>query len=150
MTGFLSLLKLAEQRAEAALRAWQRLDAECADATDKLIALERHCASYRGRLDGGLSEGASSGSIVAQLCFIKQIEAVARRQHSELSELKTARTRQWQQLLVLRREQRVYETLVERAAARAVAQARRRDQTKIDELVQRAASRSMRDRQQRG
>jgi flagellar export protein FliJ len=153
VTGFLSLLKLAEQRAETALRLWQRLDAQCADATDKLIALERHSATYRGRLDGGLSYGASSGSIAAQLCFIQQIEAVALRQRSELSELEAARARQWQELLLCRRERRIYEILGERAAARAAAQTRRRGQKHIDELAQRAASRppprSLREGQQR-
>jgi flagellar export protein FliJ len=152
VTGFLILLKLAEQRAEAALLLWQRLNAQCADATDKLIALERHSATYRDRLDGGLSDGASSDSIVAQLCFIQQIEAVALRQRSELSELEAARARQWQELLLLRRERRIYEILGERAAARAAAQTRRRGQKHIDELAQRAASASplsVREGQQR-
>ena len=141
MTGFLSLLKLAERRAEAALRLWQRLNAQCADATDKLIALERHSATYRDRLDGGLSCGVSSASIATQLSFIQQIEAVAVGQRSELCELEAARARQWQELLLLRREQRIYEILGERAAARAAWQTRRRGQKHIDELAQRTAPR---------
>jgi flagellar export protein FliJ len=154
MTGFVRLRRLAEERAEEALRAWQRLDAQCAGATAKLDALERHRAAYQDRLDGGLAQGAASGLVAAQFAFIGQIEAVALRQHGELTELEAARARQWQELLSVRRERRIYEILGERAAADAAAQARRRGETRSDEVVQRAAARppalSLRDARLRG
>jgi flagellar export protein FliJ len=140
VSGFASLLKLAERRAEAALLLWQRLNAQYADAKDKLSALERHGVTYRDRLDAGLQQGAAAGSVTGHLGFIGQIEAVAAQQQGELGQIEAARAQHWQELLSLRREKRMYEILGERVAARAAVQARHRQQTALDEWARRAAS----------
>ena len=120
---------------------WQRLNAQYADARDRLSALERHGVAYRDRLDAGLRQGGAAGSVAGHLGFIGQIDAVAAQQQGELGQIEAACARQWQELLSVRREKRMYEVLGERAAVRAAEQARRRRQTAIDEWAQRAATR---------
>jgi flagellar biosynthesis chaperone FliJ len=71
------------------------------------------------------------------LSFIGQIEEVVSRQQNEVGRLEAACTRQWQELVELRREKRVYEIVHERATERELATTLRRSQNEIDDLLQR-------------
>jgi len=71
------------------------------------------------------------------LGFIDQIEEVVLRQQAEVGRLEAACTRQWQELVEVRREKRVYEIVHERAVERELATLLRRSQAEIDDLLQR-------------
>jgi flagellar export protein FliJ len=142
VSGFANLLRLARHRAEAALVAWQRADGQCADAKAKLAALERHAEAYRNRLKARLQQGVPAAVVAAELGFIGQIATVAARQRVELGQLEAASAHHWQELVSVRRVQRMYQLLSERAAARATETARLRQQRAADEAMQRAQSRS--------
>jgi flagellar export protein FliJ len=139
MKGLASLIKLAERRTEQAVLAWQRLRAQCDDAKQKLLLLQKHREGYRDLMRTGLQQGMRAASSTAHIDFIGQIEAVAVRQGSELGQLEQACARQWEELMSARRDQRMYEILQERAAARDAATASRRRQAESDEAVMRAA-----------
>jgi flagellar biosynthesis chaperone FliJ len=74
---------------------------------------------------------------MAYLSFIGQIEEVVHRQESEVGRLEAACTRQWQELVEIRREKRVYEIVQERATERELATMLRRSQAELDDLLQR-------------
>jgi flagellar export protein FliJ len=152
VAGFANVLKLARHRAEAALVAWQRADGQCADAKAKLAALERHAEAYREGLAARLQQGAAAAAVADELGFIGQIAAVVSRQRIELGQLETASAHHWQELVAVRREQRMYQLLSERAAARVAEAARLRRQRAIDEALQLAQSHSpaVLDRRQKG
>jgi len=139
MAGLATLIKFAERRAEGALIGWQRLQAQCDEAKQKLFLLKKHGEGYRDLMRAGLQRGMSSTSMMTHIGFIGQIEAVAVRQESELGSLEAACARQWHELVDARREKRIYEILNERAAIRDAETASRRQQAEIDELLQRAA-----------
>jgi flagellar export protein FliJ len=139
MKGLVSLIKLAERRTEQAVLAWQRLRAQCDDAKQKLALLQKHAEGYRDLMRTGLRQGMRAASSTAHIDFIHQIDAVAVRQGSELGQLEQACARQWEELVSARRDQRMYEILQERAAARDAATASRHQQVESDEAVMRAA-----------
>jgi flagellar export protein FliJ len=140
MKGLASLIKLAERRTEQAVLAWQQLRAQCDDAKQKLLLLQQHGEGYRDLMQAGLQQGMRAASSTAHIDFIHQIEAVVVRQGTELGQLEQACARQWQELVSARRDQRMYEILHERAAARDAATAYRRQQAESDEaMMQRAA-----------
>lgn len=144
MSGLTSLVKFAERRTEDASAAWQRLRAQCDEARHKLVLLTRHAENYRDRMRAGLHRGMPAGSTISHIGFIGQIEVVVARQQSELASLEQVCARQWQALIDARRDQRMYEILSERAAARDAQTASRRRQADTDELLQRAATRPRR------
>jgi flagellar export protein FliJ len=139
MSGLATLIKVAERRTEEALLAWQRLRAQCDDARQKLLLLQKHGEGYRDLMRAGLRLSLPSAAIMAHIGFIEQIEVVVARQSGEIGNLEEACSRQWQRLVQFRREKRIYEILGERIAARDAATAARHRQAEIDELLQRAA-----------
>jgi flagellar export protein FliJ len=139
MSGLALLLELAGRRADDAVAAWQRLDAQCADARHKLALLEQHRDAYRRLTDSGLRDGMPAGAIAARIGFIGQIEAVLGRQAQELERLEAACAHHWQALVDARRDRRGYEILTERVAARAAAAAARRIGRETDDALSRAA-----------
>lgn len=139
MKGLASLIKLAERRTEQAVLAWQRLHAQCDDAKQKMLLLQKHGDGYRDLMRTDLQQGMQAASSTAHIDFIHQIEAVSVRQGTELGQLEQACARQWQELVSARRDQRMYEILQERAATRDAATASQRQQAESDEAVMRAA-----------
>ena len=139
MKALTTLINLAERRSDEALLAWQRLDAQCEDARHRLDLLQRHGEEYRDLMRASLQRGMPATSIAACIGFIGQIEAVASHQQSELGQLEEARARQWQELVKLRRERRMFEILSERAAAKDAAITVQRQRREIDEALLRAA-----------
>ncbi len=137
MAALHSLISVTGQRGDVAAAAWQRLKAQCDDALVKLSLLKRHVDRYREMLNTGLGEGMPALSTMAYLGFIGQIEQVVLRQESEVGRLEAACTRQWEELIEIRREKRTYEIVSEKAAEREMASALRRSQTEIDDLLQR-------------
>jgi flagellar export protein FliJ len=131
------LISLAGTKSDSALATWQSLKTQCDDALLKLSLLQEHCKSYRTQLSASLGNGMPALSTMAYLSFIGQIEEVVHRQQSEVGRLEAACTRQWQQLVELRREKRIYEIVHERAVERELATTLRRSQNEIDELLQR-------------
>ena len=61
------------------------------------------------------------------------------RQESEVGRLEAACTQQWQELVEVRRQKRIYEIVHERATSRELASALRRSQAEIDDLLQRVS-----------
>jgi len=131
------LISVTGQRSDSALATWQSLKAQCDDALLKLSLLKEHCERYRSQLSASLGNGMPAVSTMAYLSFIGQIEEVVHRQQSEVGRLEAACTRQWQELVELRREKRVYEIVHERAVERELATTLRRSQSEIDDLLQR-------------
>jgi flagellar export protein FliJ len=142
MSGFAILVKLAEHRADEAVAAWQRLTAQCDDARDKLVLLQRHRETYRELTQAGLRHGMPAGAILAYVGFIGQIETVVVRQSNELGELEAACVRQWQAVVDSRRDKRRYEILAERVNARDAAAAAQRTRVETEEALARAAAAS--------
>jgi flagellar export protein FliJ len=140
VSGLATLLKLAERRADEAIVAWQRLNAKCDDARQKLVLLQQHRDAYRARTHTGLQQGMPAGALVAHVGFIGQIEAVVVRQTSEIGQLEEACARQWQTVVDARRDKRRYEILAERAAAREAATAAQRTRLETEEALLRAAA----------
>jgi len=138
MAGLPKLISLAERKSDNALLAWQRLKAQCDDALAKLALLREHCQRYHRLLRDRLDAGMPAVSTTAYLGFIEQIEEVVQRQQNEVGRLETACAAQWQELMTLRREKRVYEIVHERAVERELAAALRRSQAEIDDTLQRA------------
>jgi flagellar export protein FliJ len=132
------LVRFAEDRANRALIAWQRLRAQCDETKQKLRMLGQHGEHYGDQMRADLQQGSSGTSVQAHIGFIAQIEAVRFRQESEISNLEEACRRLWQELLEARREKRMYEILSERAQMRNAQAVYRRQQAEIDELLQRA------------
>jgi flagellar export protein FliJ len=139
MSGPAALIKLAERRADEAVLAWQRLDAQCHDARDRLALLQQHREAYRQLTQASLQHGMPAGSIVAHVGFIEQIEAVVVHHTNELGRLEAACARQWQAVVDARRDKRRYEILAERIAARDSAAASRRTRAETEEELLRAA-----------
>lgn len=137
MAGLHKLISHAEDRSDGALATWQRLKAQCDDALKKLSLLKQHRERYRDLLNASLGQGMPALSTMAYLGFIGQIDQVVTRQESEVGRLEAACTRQWQELVEIRREKRVYEIVHERTMSRELANALRRSQAEIDELLQR-------------
>jgi flagellar export protein FliJ len=140
MSGLATLVKLAERRADEAVAAWQRLNAQCDDAKHKLVLLQQHREAYRELTHTGLQHGMPAGSIVAHVGFIGQIETVVVRQTNEIGQLEAACVRQWQAVVDSRRDKRRYEILTERAAARDAATASQRTRMETEEALSRAAA----------
>jgi flagellar export protein FliJ len=137
MAALNKLISVTGRKSETALATWQSLKAQCDEALMKLSVLKEHCERYRSMLSAGLGEGMPAMSTMAYLSFIGQIEEVVHRQQSEVGRLEAACTRQWQELVEIRREKRTYEIVSERAAERELATALRRSQAEIDDLLQR-------------
>jgi flagellar export protein FliJ len=142
MSGLDTLIKLAVRRADAAVAAWQRLNAQYDDAKHKLELLHQHREVYRERTQTELQQGARAGSIVTHVGFIGQIEAVVAHQTEELGQLEAACARQWQTVVDARRDKRSYEILAERIATRAAAKTSQRMRVETDEALSRAAAAS--------
>jgi flagellar export protein FliJ len=137
MAALHKLISVTEKRSDAAVATWQRLKAQCDEALLKLSILRQHVERYRQMLNAGLGEGMPAMSTMAYLGFIGQIEEVVQRQENEVVRLEAACTRQWQELIEVRREKRTYEIVSEKAAERELATALRRSQSEIDDLLQR-------------
>ena len=137
MAALHKLISVTEKKSDAAVATWQRLKAQCDDALLKLSLLKQHVERYRTMLNTGLGEGMPAMSTMAYLGFIGQIEEVVLRQESEVGRLEAACTRQWEELIEIRREKRTYEIVSEKAAERELATALRRSQAEIDDLLQR-------------
>jgi flagellar export protein FliJ len=137
MAALNKLISVTGRKSETALATWQSLKAQCDEALMKLSVLKEHCERYRSMLSAGLGEGMPAMSTMAYLSFIGQIEEVVHRQQSEVGRLEAACTRQWQELVEIRREKRVYEIVSERANERELATMLRRSQAEIDDLLQR-------------
>src|SRR5258707_900482 len=118
MAALHKLISVTGRKSDGALAAWQRLKAQCDEALMKLSLLKQHRERYRAMLSADLGEGMPAMSTMAYLGFIGQIEEVVLRQESEVGRLQAACTRQWQELVELRREKRMYEIVHERAAER--------------------------------
>src|SRR5580698_7867020 len=131
MAGLNKLITLASRKSDGALATWQRLKKQCDDALMKLSLLKQHRERYREMLNSGLGEGMPALSTMAYLGFIGQIEEVVLRQESEVGRLEAACSRQWEQLVELRREKRTYEVFTEKLAERELATALRRSQAEI-------------------
>ena len=139
MAGLHKLISVTGRKGEGALANWQRLKQQCDDALMKLSLLKQHRERYRDLLNSGLGEGMPAVSTMAYLGFIGQIEEVVHRQESEVGRLEAACTRQWQELVEIRREKRMYEIVQERAAEQELAAALRQSQAEIDDLLQRVS-----------
>ena len=137
MAALHKLISVTEKKSDAAVATWKRLKAQCDDALLKLSLLKQHVERYREMLNAGLGEGMPAMSTMAYLGFIGQIEEVVSRQENEVGRLEAACTRQWEELVEIRREKRTYEIVHERAVERELATALRRSQAEIDELLQR-------------
>jgi flagellar export protein FliJ len=137
MAALHKLISVTERKSDQAVATLQRLKAQCDDALLKLSLLKQHVEHYRARLNAGLGEGMPAMSTMAYLGFIGQIEEVVSRQENEVCRLEAACTRQWEELVEIRREKRTYEIVSERAAERELATALRRSQAEIDDLLQR-------------
>jgi flagellar export protein FliJ len=131
------LISVTGSKGDGALANWQRLKQQCDEALKKLSLLKEHQERYRGLLSSGLGEGMPAVSTMAYLGFIGQIEEVVLRQEGEVGRLEAACTKQWQELVELRREKRAYEIVQERADERELAAALRQCQAEIDDLLQR-------------
>jgi flagellar export protein FliJ len=139
MAGLHKLISVTGNRSEGALATWQRLKAQCDEALRKLSLLKQHRERYRDLLNTNLGEGMPAMSTMAYLGFIGQIDQVVTRQESEVGRLEAACTQQWQELVEIRREKRMYEIVHERATSRELASALRRSQAEIDDLLQRVS-----------
>jgi flagellar protein FliJ len=137
MAALHKLISVTGKKSDDALMAWQRLKQECDEALRKLSLLREYCERYRTLLNSNLGEGMPAMSTMTYLGFIGQIEEVVLRQQSEVGRLEAACTAQWQELVEIRREKRVYEIVNERAAERELAAALRSSQAEIDDLLQR-------------
>jgi flagellar export protein FliJ len=137
MAAFDKLISITGRKSDTALATWQSLKVQCDEALMKLSLLKEHCERYRNQLSAGLGEGMPAMSTMAYLSFIGQIEEVVLRQQSEVGRLEAACTRQWQELVEIRREKRVYEIVHERTVERELATLLRRSQAEIDDLLQR-------------
>ena len=133
------LISVTGRKSDGALADWQRLKAQCDEALLKLSLLKQHCERYRGLLNANLGEGMTAVSTMAYLGFIGQIEEVVLRQEGEVGRLEAACTRQWQEVVEIRREKRVYEIVQERTVERELATALRQSQAEIDDLLQRVS-----------
>jgi len=131
------LISVTGKKSDDALMTWQRLKQQCDEALAKLSLLREYCERYRALLNSNLGEGMPAMSTMAYLGFIGQIEEVVLRQQSEVGRLEAACTAQWQELVEIRREKRVYEIFQERAVERELAAALRCSQAEIDDLLQR-------------
>lgn len=136
------LISITGKKSDAAVATWQRLKSQCDEALLKLSLLKQHVERYRQMLNNGLGEGMPAMSTMAYLGFIGQIEEVVSRQENEVGRLEAACTRQWEELVEIRREKRTYEIIHERAAERELATALRRSQAEIDDLLQRVSKAS--------
>jgi flagellar export protein FliJ len=139
MANLHKLISVTGKKSDGALATWKRLKAQCDDALLKLSLLKQHVERYREMLNAGLGEGMPAMSTMAYLGFIGQIEEVVVRQESEVGRLEEACTRQWEELIEIRREKRTYEIVNERAIERELATALRRSQAEIDDLLQRVS-----------
>ena len=137
MAGMHKLIAVAGSRSDGALATWQRLKAQCDDALRKRSLLKQHRERYRDLLNANLGEGMPAVSMMAYLGFIGQIDQVVLRQESEVGRLEAACIQQWQELVDIRRQKRIYEIVHERATSRELASALRRSQAEIDDLLQR-------------
>jgi flagellar export protein FliJ len=137
MAALHKLISVTGRRSDAAVATWQRLKAQCDEALVKLSLLKQHVERYREMFNAGLGEGMPAMSTMAYLGFIGQIEEVVSRQENEVGRLEAACTRQWEELVEIRREKRTYEIVHEKAAERELATALRRSQAEIDDLLQR-------------
>jgi len=137
MASLHKLISVTGKKSDGALVTWKRLKAQCDEALMKLSLLKQHVERYREMLNTGLGEGMPAMSTMAYLGFIGQIEEVVTRQESEVGRLEAACTRQWEELIEIRREKRTYEIVHEKAAERELATALRRSQAEIDDLLQR-------------
>jgi flagellar export protein FliJ len=137
MAALHKLISVTGRKTDAAAATWQRLKAQCDEALMKLSILRQHVDRYRQMLNAGLGEGMPAMSTMAYLGFIGQIEEVVQRQENEVGRLEAACTRQWEELIEIRREKRTYEIVSEKAAERELATALRRSQVEIDDLLQR-------------
>src|ERR1700733_8974951 len=133
------LISVTGKKSDAAVATWQRLKAQCDDALMKLSLLKQHVERYRQMLNTGLGEGMPAMSTMAYVGFIAQVEEVVLRQESEVGRLEAACSRQWEQLVELRREKRTYEVFTEKLAERELATALRRSQAELDDLLQRVS-----------
>jgi flagellar export protein FliJ len=131
------LISVTGQKSDGALVTWKRLKSQCDEALMKLSLLKQHRERYRDLLNAGLGEGMPAVSTMTYLGFIGQIEEVVLRQESEVGRLEAACTRQWEELIEIRREKRTYEIVNERAVERELATALRRSQAEIDDLLRR-------------
>jgi flagellar export protein FliJ len=137
MVALHKLISVTGKKSDAAVATWQRLKAQCDEALLKLSLLKQYVERYREMLNTGLGEGMPAMSTMAYLGFIGQIEEVVTRQENEVGRLEAACSRQWEELVEIRREKRAYEIVHERAIERELATALRRSQAEIDELLQR-------------
>ena len=137
MAALHKLISVTGKKSDDAIATWQRLKAQCDEALMKLSLLKQHRERYRDLLNANLGEGMPAMSTMAYLGFIGQIEEVVLRQESEVGRLEAACTRQWEELVEIRREKRTYEIVNERAIERELASALRRSQAEIDDLLQR-------------
>lgn len=142
MTQVDKLIDIAGQRSDEALRAWQQLRAQCAEAMRKLSLLKQYRERYRNLMHAGLEAGMPAAATVAYLEFIGQIDEVVLRQESDLGSIEQACARQWEMLTEARREKRTYELLGERVAARQAEAALRLRHAEIDDLIRRVATMS--------
>lgn len=139
MAGLHKLISVTARKGDGALASWQRLKRQCDEALVKLSLLKQHRERYRNLLNSGLGEGMPAVSTMAYVGFIGQIEEVVLRQEGEVGRLEAACTRQWQELVEIRREKRMYEIVQERASAQEMAAALRQSQAEIDDLLQRVS-----------
>ncbi len=139
VSGLAILLKLATRQTQRAEAAWRRVQTQRNDADHKLMLLRRHHQDYRDAFSTRLAQGMPAAAIASHLGFLKQIEVVVQRQQDELGELDESCARCSQELVDARREQRVYEILSERIAARAAVVAERRMRNENDDALARAA-----------
>jgi len=134
-----ALIDYAGRRTDDAVRTWQNLQRQCQQALQKLNVLKQHRDRYDNLLRGGLRDGMAAVETRAYLGFIRQIDDIVLRQQGEVERIEAACARQWEQVVELRREKRLYEILGDRAAAQELETALRRSQNEIDDLLQRTA-----------
>jgi flagellar export protein FliJ len=139
MANMNKLIGLAARRSDEALRAWQQLNLQCADALRKLALLREFRERYRTRMERALQSGMPTNSATAYLDFIAQIDDVIRRQTHDLDSIEQACAQQWELFLDVRRERRGFEIVAERSAAKEAEAALRRQQAEIDDLIRRVS-----------
>jgi flagellar export protein FliJ len=134
------LINLAGHRSDDAIATWRHLKQHCQQALAKLDVLRQHRQRYEDMLRGGLQQGMTAAATRTYLGFTRQIDDIVARQQREVERIEAACARQWEQVVELRREKRVYEILGEHATAHELEAALRRSQNEIDDLLQRTAS----------
>lgn len=135
MSNYDSLAVVGASRADEQFGIWRHLMNQCQEAKHKLATLSQFAERYRAQMRHHLETGMPAAASMNFVSFIAQIEAVVRKQASEVTRLETLCAEQWQILIEARRDKRMYELLRDRAAEAELAAGLKKSQAELDELL---------------